>query len=382
MKPREVPGYLRDIVFRLLPHRAPTGLVRIGSPGPSSPVLVTGNYTLTVRRMRQALAGLDAWLLVANSNGINVWCAAGGGHLTHHDVISVLRTSGIGDLVEDRLLILPQLAATGVERRPIEAATGWRTRWGPARLEDLREFLEGTGRVPPRLRFIRFPLWERLEMAAIWIIPMVLIAGLLVGAIGGWRAAVCAAAAATLTVAAIFAALPRLTVTGPRRWITYGGFALLGAVVGGLGLTVMGAAGPRELQLMALTSVVAMAVLSVDLSGTTPWYPGSINTAGGGMAIELASERCTAAADCVRVCPVEVLRMNGREQKVEIANPVACIQCGACVVQCPEDALYFRTGDGRVLEPVTIRRTRMNLVGRRTVEVRDDPAGPPPPSPT
>ena len=72
---------------RDVPHRAPTGLVRIGRPGRRSPVLLTGNFTLTVRRLRDALRGRDAWLLVANSKGVNVWCAAGGGHLhlsRHH----------------------------------------------------------------------------------------------------------------------------------------------------------------------------------------------------------------------------------------------------------------------------------------------------------
>jgi len=60
MRLRDLPGYARDTLLRMLPHRAPTGLVRIGRPGRESPVLLTGNYTLTVRRMRQALAGRDA----------------------------------------------------------------------------------------------------------------------------------------------------------------------------------------------------------------------------------------------------------------------------------------------------------------------------------
>ena len=94
-----------ETFLRLLPHAAPTGLIRVGNPGPEDPVLVTGNYTLTIRRMKAALEGIDAWLLTANSNGINVWCAAGGGHLTHHDIIAVLRTSRIGEKVKHRHLI-------------------------------------------------------------------------------------------------------------------------------------------------------------------------------------------------------------------------------------------------------------------------------------
>jgi len=240
MMVRDFPSYLRDTALRLFPHRAPTGLVRIGDPGSESPVLLTGNFTLTVRRLRRALEGADAWLLVANSHGINVWCAAGGGHLTHHDVISVLRTSGISDLTSHRELILPQLSATGVERRPIEEATGWTTRWGPARLEDLPAVLARRGRVHRRERRMRFPLRERLEMASMWYLPMILIVTPILAVVSGWRVAVSAAALVLVTVSGIFAALPRLPVTGPARWLTYGSGTLIGAAAGTGVLALLG----------------------------------------------------------------------------------------------------------------------------------------------
>ena len=53
----------------------------------------------------------------------------------------------------------------------------------------------------------------------------------------------------------------------------------------------------------------------------------------------------------------------------EIVEPGNCVQCGACIVQCPEDALLFRYNDGRVVEPATIRSTRMNLAGQRRIAV-------------
>lgn len=164
--------WLRDTLLRLLPHPTRPGLRRIGSPGPEAPVLLTGNFALTVRRVVRALEGRDAWLLVADSDGINVWCAAGGGHLTHHDVIAVVRSSGVLDQIAHRELVLPVLAATGVERRIVERRTGLRVVWGPARLEDLPAFLDG-GRRPRRAwRRMRFPLWERLELALVWAVPM------------------------------------------------------------------------------------------------------------------------------------------------------------------------------------------------------------------
>ena len=75
----------RDVLqaaFRLFPWPTEPGLRRVGAPGAFSPVIVTGNYDLTVRRLMRALQGLDAWVVVAPSSGINVWCAASGGLLT------------------------------------------------------------------------------------------------------------------------------------------------------------------------------------------------------------------------------------------------------------------------------------------------------------
>ncbi len=185
MRLRDLPAYVRDTVLRMLPHRARTGLRRVGHPGRDAPVLLTGNFTLTVRRLTGVLRGRDAFVLVADSRGINVWCAAGGGHLTHHDVISAIRTSGVAEQVDHREVILPQLSATGVERRKITEATGFETRWGPARLEDLPAFLDRGRRVHKGERKMRFPLWERMEMAAMWGVPTLVIGGLIVGSLGG-----------------------------------------------------------------------------------------------------------------------------------------------------------------------------------------------------
>ena len=66
---RDFLAWLRDTALRMLPHATRPGLYAVGQPGPDAPVLCTGNFTLTVRRMKDALVGHDAWLLVANSDG-------------------------------------------------------------------------------------------------------------------------------------------------------------------------------------------------------------------------------------------------------------------------------------------------------------------------
>jgi len=367
MNPLNALKFVGDI-FRL-PHRAPTGLVPIGNPDRTAPVLVTGNYSLTVRRLRSALRSRNAWLLCANSQGINVWCAAGGGHLTHHDIISVVRTSGIDERVDHRLLILPQLCATGVERSKITAATGWETRWGPARLEDLPGVLDRDLNVRMQERFMRFPLWERLEMAALWWMPLAIIGAAVLATFFGWIVAASGMLAVAADVFGLFMLLPWIHVQGQRRWLTFGGFAVAGFACGAFALWLFGSAYPNGILAVGAEITLGAAILSIDFAGTTPWYGSYINTWRNQANIELVDDRCTGAADCVLVCPKDVFKMDGPRRKVMVTRPDECIQCGACIVQCPTNALRFRYTDGRVVEAPTIRATRMNMLGRRTTAV-------------
>ena len=55
-------------------------------------------------------------------------------------------------------------------------------------------------------------------------------------------------------------------------------------------------------------------------------------------------------------------------RKARITTSELCIRCGACLVQCPQDALSFATPDGRVVGPDTIRRYKLNLFGKRATE--------------
>jgi len=200
-------------------------------------------------------------------------------------------------------------------------------------------------------------------------VPMLVIGLPIVALVSDRVAALVAGAAVASLVIGLFALLPWLEVQGRVRFLTFAAFAV-GAALLGIGLLLsLGALTPAHMASVAGSSVVAMAILSIDLTGTTPWYGSYINTFRNEARIELAGDRCTGAAECVQVCPRAVLHMNGRRRKVEILHPGQCIQCGACIVQCPEDALRYRYDDGRVVGAPTIRSTRMNLLGRRRVRV-------------
>ncbi len=158
------------LFFRIIPPypKFKTGLYAIGNPGSKSPVLVTGNFDLTVRRVVRALDGsVDCWLLVADSAGINVWCAAGGGYFTAEKVIAALKTYRVADVVDHHALILPQLCANGVDGWKIRQETGWGVHWGPVKARDVPAYLRAGRKKTAAMRQVDFPLQDRLEMVTV-----------------------------------------------------------------------------------------------------------------------------------------------------------------------------------------------------------------------
>ena len=213
---------------------------------------------------------------------------------------------------------------------------------------------------------MRFPAWERMEMGMLWFAPLAMIAALILTLAVGGSAALAGVVGLGVNVFGVFALLPWVRVTGGLRWVTHSVFALVGLGAGVLLLAAQGAVSGASLIGAGVVCAVGFGMLLTDLPGTTPWYPSSINSLHNSYAVELLSDRCTGAAECVLVCPREVLEMDGARRKVTISKPAQCIRCGACIVQCPEDALRFRFEDGRVLEPDNIRSTHLNMLGRRS----------------
>ncbi|UCE10066.1 MAG: methyltransferase domain-containing protein [Candidatus Thorarchaeota archaeon] len=143
------------------------GLYKIGEPTPESPVIVTANYELTYYTVMRALDKdqIDAWVMVCDTNGINVWCAARGVHFDSEDVIHMIRLTGLSEIVSHRELILPQLAAAGMDPTMIHRRSGFRVRYGPVRIQDLSRWFElEKPRPKPRdMATITFNFRERME---------------------------------------------------------------------------------------------------------------------------------------------------------------------------------------------------------------------------
>jgi hypothetical protein len=142
-------------------HTVDPGLYALNSPGADSPVLVTANYKMSFDRLRESLPGLNAWILVLDTAGINVWCAAGKGAFGTEELIHRIEGSRVSEVVSHRQLILPQLAGPGVASHEATKRSGFRVVYGPIRAADLPAFLDKGLTATREMRAKSFTLAER-----------------------------------------------------------------------------------------------------------------------------------------------------------------------------------------------------------------------------
>jgi len=149
------------------------GLYSLGQPDGRSPVLVTANYKMSFDRLREALPGRNMWILVLDTKGINVWCAAGKGTFGTMELVSRIESSGLSQIVSHRELILPQLAGPGVAAHEVKKISGFKVIYGPIRAMDLPAFLDNGLKATPEMRFKTFPIQERIALIPIELVAAV-----------------------------------------------------------------------------------------------------------------------------------------------------------------------------------------------------------------
>ena len=140
-------------------------LYAAGAPTAESPVLVSANYKLSFDTLRRSLVEIDAWILVLDTKGVNVWCAAGKGTFGTRELEQRIIAVKLQDVVSHRMLVLPQLGATGVSAHEVKRDSGWQVKYGPVRARDIRAYLANGLKKNNEMRRIRFPLTERLAIA-------------------------------------------------------------------------------------------------------------------------------------------------------------------------------------------------------------------------
>ena len=262
--------------YRRAGHRVTPGLYALGEPDANSPVFVTANYTLSFDALRSALPGIDGYILVLDTKGINVWCAAGKGTFGTDELVHRIGVTNLADIIGHRRLILPQLGATGVAAHEVKGRSGFRVEYGPVRAADIPAYLK-THQATPAMRQVRFPLRDRLVLIPVELVgvfvPMVAVAIALYFLSGWW-----ASLAACLAVLAGVALFPILLPWLPTSDFSSKGF-ILGAVVAlpfavGAVLSMPAApwwlrAGSALAYLLALPPVTAY--LALNFTGATPF---------------------------------------------------------------------------------------------------------------
>lgn len=254
------------------------GLYGVGDPDAQSPVLVTANYKLTFDRLRRELDGLSAWILVLDTHGINVWCAAGKGSFGTEELLARLQAVALEKVVGHRRLLIPQLGAVGVAAHEVARRSVFRVVYGPVRAADIRAFIQSGCRATPAMRRIDFPLRERLALTPLELVQalkwfMVILLVLLVRDIASGRGLSLRFLLEGLPYLAAIAAgtvlVPVLLPWIPGRSLAWKGW-LCGAALTAAGIAAFGLALSAGLVFMLLLPPIS-SFLALNFTGSTTY---------------------------------------------------------------------------------------------------------------
>ena len=163
------------------------GLYRLGKADENSPVLVTANYKMTFDLLRSQLSGTNAWILVLNTHGINVWCAAGKGTFGTDEAANQIESANLKSVVTHREVILPQLGAPGVAAHEVKRRTGFNVIYGPVYAKDIPKFLANGKRATPEMRRVEFGIKDRVALIPMELMPALKWVPVIVALIVGMR---------------------------------------------------------------------------------------------------------------------------------------------------------------------------------------------------
>jgi hypothetical protein len=266
-------------------YKIAPGLYGVGEPDTDSPILVTANYKLSFNALRKELSGLNAWIIVLDTLGINVWCAAGKGTFSTQELVRRVNLSGLDKVVTHRRLILPQLSATGVSAKNVKKACGFKVTWGPVRVEDVKKFIESGMKTDAAMRRVTFTMTERLVLVPVEVTMLykptlwVMLAVFVLSGIGtgifsfsdSWFRGLTAFMAYGAAVLAGAVASPALL-----PWIPGKAFSIKGAILGLIaGLAVAGISsditGPLDALGIIFFTTAVSSYLAMNFTGATPY---------------------------------------------------------------------------------------------------------------
>jgi hypothetical protein len=224
------------------------GLYALGHPDKDSPVLVTANYKMSFDCLRSQMGGRNAWILVLNTYGINVWCAAGKGTFGTDELTKQIKATRIKDAVSHRNIILPQLGAPGVAAYLVKKNTGFRVKYGPVRAADLPKYLDSGLKSSKEMRLVTFPFSDRIALTPVELVmsfkPAV-IAFIVLLVLGGFGKGIFSISRMVSHVSCAFVLMTSALILGAvvtpalLPWIPGRPFSLKGALTGMAGAVIL-----------------------------------------------------------------------------------------------------------------------------------------------
>ncbi len=160
-------GWKVRLAIRRMKYSVELGIYAVGNPDGDSVVLVSANYKLSFDTLRRELAGLDAWIMVLDTKGINVWCAAGKGTFGTDEIVRRIGLVELEKIVNHRKIILPQLGACGVAAHEVKKRCGFSVIYGPIRACDIIAFIKAGMKATAEMRQVRFSLYDRLVLTPV-----------------------------------------------------------------------------------------------------------------------------------------------------------------------------------------------------------------------
>ena len=145
-------------------YKVKQGLYAVGNPDENSNVFISANFKLSFDHLRRALNGMNAWVLVLDTKGVNVWCAAGKGTFGTKELVYRIKAHELDKVVNHRKVIVPQLGAPGVAAHEVKEKTGFHVIYGPVRADDIKAFVDSGFKATEEMRKVAFPILERTKL--------------------------------------------------------------------------------------------------------------------------------------------------------------------------------------------------------------------------
>jgi acetyl-CoA decarbonylase/synthase complex subunit gamma len=125
------------------PIQVQPGLYEINNPKPEDPVLVTTNFSITYFSVANEVegAGLPAWLLVTDAEGMSVLTAWAAGKFDAERIAKAVKEFNVADKISQKQIVLPGHVAV-LSGELEEELPNWEIRVGPREAVDLPAFMK------------------------------------------------------------------------------------------------------------------------------------------------------------------------------------------------------------------------------------------------